>query len=159
MLIRASMKNICFQVLVLGVHTSKVIDYDVAKKKCRQCDVSQRLGIQVKHDCRKNYFGSAKGMEAHSATKMFKRSKERGLQYKTLIGDDDASTIARLHKEVDESIEKVSDPTHTKRTLTGKLQAVKTKHRELTAKTISYVEGRNLGFKYTCLTSFRMAIC
>ena len=79
-------------------------------------------------------------MEAHSATKLFKRSKEKGLQYKTLIGDDDASTMARLHDEVDKTIQKVSDPTHTKRTLLSKLHAIKSKHRELTGNTISYID-------------------
>ena len=107
---------------VMGTHMKKVLDYDVVKKKCRQCDVSQRLGIHKEHDCRKNYFGSSKGMEAHSATKLFKRSNDVGLKYTRLIGDDDASTIARLHREVDDSIVKSSDPTHSKRTLAGKLK-------------------------------------
>ena len=88
-----------------------VFDFNVVLKKCRQCDVSKRFGKEGKHDCRKNYFSSSPWKEAYSATKMFKRRKGKGLQYKTLIGDNDASIMARLHDKVDKAIEKVSDPT------------------------------------------------
>ena len=80
----------------------------------RNTGVMPRFVNEVKHNCRKNYCGSSKGMEAHSVTNMLKRSKERSLQYKTLISDDDALTMLRPHNEVDESMEKVSDPTRTK---------------------------------------------
>lgn len=123
----------------MGVHTGKVLDYDVCNKKCRQCDVTQRTGVQTEHDCTKNYFGSAKSMEAHTASKLFRRSSDIGLQYKTLIGDDDSSTIARLRSEVDRDIVKISDRTHTKRTLNGKLLSIKGKFKELSAAVIEYI--------------------
>ena len=125
---------------VMGVHTGNVLDYDVCNKKCRKCDNSQKTGTSVEHTCKKNYFGSSKGMEAHTASKLFLRSKDRGLKYKTLIGDDDSSTIARLRSEVDPEIIKVSDPTHTKRTLNGKLSAIKKSFKELSQTVIGYIE-------------------
>ena len=111
----------------MRVHTGKVLDYDVCNKKCRQCDVSLRTDVQVEHNCKRNYFGSGKGMEAHTASKLFKRSKDLDLEYKTLIGDNDSSTIARLRSEVVPDIQKISDPTHSKRTADGKLLAVEEK--------------------------------
>jgi hypothetical protein len=124
----------------MGTHTKKVLDYDVSKKQCRQCDIAVRTGAPSSdHDCRVNYFGSSKGMEAHVASTLFKRSKDQGLVYSTLIGDDDASTLARLRKEVDGEIEKISDPTHTKRGLKGRLQNLKLKHKELTQGIITYI--------------------
>jgi hypothetical protein len=78
-------------------------------------------------------------MEAHVASKIFSRSSQQGLKYSTLIGDDDASTLARLRKEVNAEIEKISDPTHTKRGLKGRLHALKPKHKELTQAVINYI--------------------
>ena len=100
----------------------------------------KKTGKQVDHKCRKNYFGSAKGMEAHTASKLFQRSGKMGLNYSTLIGDDDSSTLAKLRAEVNPDIIKISDPTHTNRTLHGKLKAIKGNHKELTEGVIKYIE-------------------
>ncbi len=125
---------------VMGTHTGGVLDYEICKKKCRMCDVSRKTGQQIEHDCRVNYYGSSKGMEAHAATNIFKRSKTIGLNYSTLIGDDDASTISRLRAEINPNISKISDATHAKRSLNGKLLGIRGKHKELTAKVISSIE-------------------
>ena len=41
------------------------------------------------------------------------RSRKKGLNYNTLIGDDDSATLAKLRAEVNLDIIKISDPTHT----------------------------------------------
>ena len=125
----------------MGVKTGKVLDYDTCNKHCQQCETSTRLGTPAKdHDCRKNYSGSAKATEPHVATELFKRAPSKGAVYKTLIGDDDSSTIARLRAEVDDTIEKQSDVQHAKRALEGQLLHVKSKHKQLSVTVIKYVQ-------------------
>ena len=44
------------------------------------------------------------------------------------VGDDDASSIAKVHAHIDDSIEKLSDVTHAKRALGNHLYAIKKDH-------------------------------
>ncbi|XP_070555170.1 uncharacterized protein [Ptychodera flava] len=57
-----------------------------------------------------------------------------------VVGDEDSATIARVHKEVDERIEKKSDFNHLKKILGNKLYALQAKHRTLTVKVIKYLQ-------------------
>ncbi len=123
----------------MGVHTGKVLDYATCNKICRQCQVCETTGQQKAHDCRVNYSGSAKGMEASCAVKMFTRSGKNGITYDTLIGDDDSSTLARLRSQVNPNIKKVADKTHVKRSFGGHLIDLKPRHKELTQKVIGYL--------------------
>ena len=125
----------------MGIHTGKALDFATCNKRCQLCETSVRLGKEPKpRDCRRNYNASAKSMEAHVATVLFKRAAEKGVCYQTLIGDDDSSTISKLREEVDDQIIKVSDIQHIKRTLEGKLLKIKSQHKELTDTVIKYIK-------------------
>lgn len=110
---------------VMGVQTGKVLDYKTCNKRCQTCEVSNRLGLEIKsHDCRKNFEGSSKSMEPCAASELFKR-KDPNVRYHAMIGDDDSSTIAKIHQEVDENVSKISDIQHVKRNLEGDLLKIK----------------------------------
>ena len=81
-------------------------------------------------------------MEAHTASKLFQRSGKMGLNYSTLIGDDDSSTLAKLRAEVNPDIIKISDPTHTNRTLHGKLKATRQLQSQVTVRELTSIETR-----------------
>ena len=73
-----------------------VLDYSTCNRKCKKCDTNG--GNPDDHDCRKNYFGSAKGMEPHVAKKLIVESevlKAQNLEVGVFIGDDDSSSIAQ----------------------------------------------------------------
>ena len=124
----------------MGPNTGLVLGYETRNKRCCQCEVSTRTGVEKLHDCRKNYSGSSKGMEGDVAVSLFRKSAASNNKYSTLIGDDDSTTIAWLHSEVDSDIEKLSDVNHAKSNLHKQLNAVKSKHKELTQKVIQYIK-------------------
>lgn len=49
---------------IVGVKTGLVLDYATCNWKCKQCDMGHD---PRNHDCRKNFWGSAKAMEPHVA--------------------------------------------------------------------------------------------
>ena len=79
-------------------------------------------------------------MEAFVATELFKRYGNADVCCKTLIGDDDSSTIFKIHQEVDDTVVRVSDVQHAKRTLEGQLIKIRGNHKELTHKVTKYVK-------------------
>lgn len=126
---------------VMGPNTGYVLDYETRNKRCAQCDsAKRRKEIAKTHDCRKNFSGSSKAMEGSVAVSLFKKALDTNTKYKTLIGDDDSTTIAWLRAEVDSEVEKQSDINHSKRALHGQLAAIKSKHKELTQRVIDYIK-------------------
>ena len=72
---------------MIGFLSGKLIDYITRNRKYRTCDA----GHNVEHDCRKNFHGSAKAMEADADVELINHSKifrEAGLQVKCIIGDE-----------------------------------------------------------------------
>ena len=104
---------------MIGPKTGDVLQYEVACKLCRVCNYATAKGIEPKvHDCRKNYNGTSKGMEPTMVINMLKNlSTEHDLHVKTIVMDDDSTTIARAKKEFDPGLGKISDKNHTKKTL------------------------------------------
>lgn len=80
------------------------------------------------HDCRKDFDGSSKAMEADMAKQIFLNNPhftEVNVRLGTLIGDDDSSTIATLRKEAGYEIHKWSDKNHAVSKLSKCLYAMK----------------------------------
>lgn len=102
-------------------------------KDCRMC----KLGHPTwDHDCRKNYDNSAKSMEAHIAVELYVNNpalKKENVEVRTLIGDEDSSTIASVRRAASYPIDKWSDFNHVKKSFTSQLYAMK-----LPATLISY---------------------
>ena len=94
---------------MIGRNSKNVMGYDVRCKTCRVCDHASARKVPPRvHDCRKNWYGSAKAMEPSMVVEMIQKANE-AVKIGAIIGDDDTTTIARVRAEVDESIKKCSD--------------------------------------------------
>ena len=69
------------------------------------------------HDCRQNYSGSAKAMDACLSEELFRRRLQSGENnilscYSVMITDEDASSESKVKQNVNHDIEKWSDKNH-----------------------------------------------
>ena len=128
----------------IGMETGRVLSFGTRNKRCATCWNAERLGKQPsEHDCRRNWYGSAKAIEGDVAVQLAadaQNTAKLGVRYSTFVGDDDSSAICKLRKEVSEDIEKWSDVVHAKRSLGKHLYEVRKQHSELTEKNISHVQ-------------------
>lgn len=125
----------------VGKHSKKCLSFGVLKKRCRVCSVASRKGVlPKKHSCRKNWGGSAKAMESAIAIKMIETLAEKNLNVKTIIMDDDSTTISRARKEIDPNITKLTDKNHVMKNITSSLYTLKPKHKQMTRPVIDYVK-------------------
>ena len=125
---------------MMGLETGQVLYYNTRNKRCAICERAERNNeVAPPHDCRRNWYGSSKAMESDVAVELATTAKEgdSGVKISVVIGDEDSSAIARLHREVDDTIEKWSDVVHVKRSLGSRLYDIKKKHKELTDKNIT----------------------
>lgn len=81
---------------MIGCKTRKVVGYDVMAKTCRICKSAELHKPEKKYDCRKNWEGSSKSMEPSMAVKILKSIENKGHKVKTLVIDDDTSTIHKV---------------------------------------------------------------
>lgn len=75
-----------------------ILDYRTRNRKCCLCD----LGRKKDHDCRKNFAGSAKAMEADARAELINRSnilKDLNLNVKVIVGDENSSLMAAIYRE------------------------------------------------------------
>ena len=127
--------------VAMGAKTGKVLSYATRHKRCSTCSLAESKGKPApEHDCRQNWCGSAKAMEADIAVQLAAEAKEEGTPFGVLVGDDDSSTIFHLRAEVDPSIEKWSDVVHATKSLGKRLYEIKKGHRELTEKNITHIQ-------------------
>ncbi|XP_074108430.1 uncharacterized protein LOC141533438 [Cotesia typhae] len=79
---------------IIGFLSGKILDYATRNRKCKKCDLGHK---KDDHDCRLNFRGSAKAMEADAGVQLVNHSnilKEAGLQVRVIVGDEDSSMIA-----------------------------------------------------------------
>ncbi|KAK2578741.1 hypothetical protein KPH14_001033 [Odynerus spinipes] len=96
---------------IIGALSRRVLDY-TRNRKCHACDLG--LGKDV-HDCRMNFHGSVKAMEASAAVELITQSKiltEKNVEVGVFIGDDDSSSIRAVRNATDRIIVKQSDRNH-----------------------------------------------
>lgn len=79
-------------------------------------------------------------MEPDIATSMVRQLIEQGHKLNTLIMDDDATTISRIHNEVDPDVKKVSDSNHSMKLYGKQLYDLAPKHKTLSVKVIQYLQ-------------------
>lgn len=129
---------------MIGLTTKKVVGFSVMNKTCKKCDVEAKTDkIVTDHDCRKNWGGSSKAMEPAMAVDILNNIKEKGHNIQKIIMDDDATTIAKIRREVDSSVEKCSDRNHTVKNFTNTLYALqkdKIIQKSLSSTTISHIK-------------------
>ncbi|XP_066585436.1 uncharacterized protein [Prorops nasuta] len=83
---------------IIGFLSGKILDYRTKNRKCLLCDLGH---CKEDHDCRQNFEGSAKSMEAHVGANLINNSdilKNAGLKVRVFIGDEDSSTAAAVRK-------------------------------------------------------------
>ena len=122
----------------MGLHTGNVLGYETRNKQCFQCG----LGFSSEtHDCRKNWSGSSKAMEADVAKSLIVDNKsmiELGVRVAVLIGDDDSSTISAVRNAIDTPITKWSDINHATASFSKSLFKLQPKHKKLTNRVIKH---------------------
>lgn len=83
--------------LVVGKHTSKILDYVVKVKNCRICNKHVKADNVPNHDCVKNHHGSSKSMEVDGILEMVIRlHDEKNVRINSITADDDTTMIAHL---------------------------------------------------------------
>ncbi|XP_062603897.1 uncharacterized protein LOC134265692 isoform X2 [Saccostrea cucullata] len=129
-------------VTVMGKNTKKCLSYGIACKTCRKCrnrkSSSRKNSSKTTHRCRRNWSGSAKGMEPFLTVQCLKSLKEKGLGVKTLIMDDDTTTFVRAKKAISDQLEKCSDKSHIVRNFNNSLHKVKDGHKNFSTANINY---------------------
>lgn len=78
----------CFAGLatLFGKNTKKCVRYAVKGKRCRICDVAKGKGVcPRKHDCSRNWSGSAKAMEPAMACEMIQSIYDDGAKVHTYL--------------------------------------------------------------------------
>ncbi|KAE8752649.1 hypothetical protein FOCC_FOCC000771 [Frankliniella occidentalis] len=129
---------------MVGNFTGKVIDYDTDNRMCMMCEAGHTPDT---HDCRLNYFGSAKGMEAHVAKKLVIDSnilKSQNLEVGVLVTDEDCSSVAACRAAASHEIVKQSDKNHASKGVKKVLYGMEKKHGEINAEAIKWL--------HTCFT-------
>ena len=88
---------------LIGVKIGKVIGFGTRTKRCATCEAVSRAGKRAHtHDCRCNWDGSSKSMEADVCAQLVKSCEENGeAQMAILVGDDDSSTIKKVRDTLD----------------------------------------------------------
>ncbi|XP_024891144.1 uncharacterized protein LOC112466982 [Temnothorax curvispinosus] len=125
---------------VIGHYSGMVLDYATCNRKCKKCDNND--GHVPDHDCRRNFYGSAKAMEPCVGKKLVVESeilKSQNVEVGVLIGDDDSSTIAACRSASNHPILKQSDKNHASKGVKKQLYGIQKKHKKLTKEGITYL--------------------
>ncbi|KAK3084401.1 hypothetical protein FSP39_012922 [Pinctada imbricata] len=128
-------------VTVVGSSTKKCIAYGIANKTCRKCHVNLKTKGKANksHVCRRNWCGSAKGMEPFLTIKCLKDLQKKGLDVKKIVMDDDSTTFSRAKKALSPQLTKASDKNHVVRNFSNSLYKLRTQNKNImSTKTISY---------------------
>jgi len=116
---------------IIGYMSKKVLDFTTRNRQCYLCDVGHS---KADHDCRKNFEGSAKAMEADAGAQLVNNSEilqSVNLKVRVVIGDEDSSTIAAIRKGNDSMIYKLADNNHLIKNFAGDLYEMSNSFKEL----------------------------
>ena len=96
------------------------------------------------YNCRKNHKGSSKSMESSVACELWNKAPLSNTRYTIYVGDDDTTTLCQMQEKVPYGVEKWSDITHAKRSLTTRLYNISQHNKftdcsPLTQKVINYL--------------------
>ena len=130
-------------VFVIAYETGKVVDYIALSKYCAGCKLwddrdkssTEYAKWKANYDCAINFSGSAGAMEPIGTLKIFQRSLDHCLRYKSLISDGDSKTFSLLEsKQVygtdpDDKIVKLDCIGHVQKRLGTALRNLKAQYR------------------------------
>lgn len=103
---------------LIGVQSGKIIAYKSFNRMCKQCQIIAATGNYVEHDCRLNYSGCAKGMEAEGAVALVTNSqslKDANVQIGGFTADNDSGSKKAVQEATDYPVLIQSDISHTKK--------------------------------------------
>lgn len=122
---------------IIGFLSGKILDYATRNRKCKKCDLGYK---KEEHDCRLNFCGSAKAMEADAGVQLINHSnilKEVGLQVRVIIGDEDSSMIAAVRAdEPNQKFHNLADKNHLTKNFAGELYKMSEEFKELKKKDV-----------------------
>lgn len=124
---------------IIGFLSGKILDYAERIRKCKFCDTGK---AKADHDCRKNFEGSAKAMEADAGAELVNKSnilKEANVAVRVLIGDEDSCTIAAVRRGNPKEVFKLSDRNHLKKNFSKSLYKL-TNFKEMKKETIAHLK-------------------
>ena len=126
---------------IIGEKSGKVLKFATRKKSCRYCDTADRSGWPAPdHDCRKNWSGSAKGMESSMAVELLKEEAGDRFRIAQVTSDLDSTLDAdHTKKEIGRAIKRKLDQNHVTKTMSTHLHDLKGKHKKLTPTVIGYL--------------------
>ena len=126
---------------MIGNETGKICAYSVRIKDCRKCQFYSNKGLTPPpHTCHKNWDGSSKAMEPDVGGELVKTVEAQGVDVDVIIMDDDATTMARIRKDMNHNISKWSDINHTSKHLGNSLYSLQKKHKSLTTPVIKWFQ-------------------
>lgn len=113
---------------LIGKYTGLPLDYITFNRMCSQCETDKNNGTVTKHECRLNFFGTAKAMEAEGAVKLVTQSKilqDADVEVGVFAADNDSSSKSALQKACSYPIIFQSDMNHTTKGVSNILYEVK----------------------------------
>lgn len=128
-----------------GTQSGLIVDYATASRVCKMC---QLKNPKDNHDCRQNFTGSAKAIEAHLALKLATQSdilKKNDVQLGIFCGDEDSSAIAGVRDALVDShyVIKLSDKNHLSKGVKNLLYSIlkaRDPDREMNKNVIEYLD-------------------
>lgn len=106
---------------IIRYWSRKILDYCTRNRKCNSCDLGHD---KADHDCRKNFIGSAKAVEADAGVELINNSsilKELRLTVRVIVEDGDCSTIASVKKSRENSVHKLCEKNHLTKNVSKEL--------------------------------------
>lgn len=109
-----------------------ILDYSTRNRKCKKCYSESN---PANHDCRFNFWNTAKAMEPDVTKEIITSCtilQSKNLEVEVLIDDDNSSTIADCRAANSHTIVKHSDINHASSNVKKELYKFEKSHRELT---------------------------
>lgn len=117
---------------LVGFLSGKILDYATRNRKCKKCDMGHD---KSDHNCRHNFQGSAKAMEASAGVQLINHSeilKECNVQVRVIVGDEDSSMIAAVRRDNPViTFHKLADKNHLVKNFSNELYNMRSSHKEL----------------------------
>lgn len=108
----------------MGYYNKKICSYSTRVKNCRKCN---KKHSKTDHDCRVNFDGSAKSMEADMAVEMALKNplfEKHNIFLARIVMDNDSSTICSLRDLSPHNIELWADKNHSVKAFSSSLYSL-----------------------------------